>query len=174
MRWTLADEDRFRRYAADPHGYFGTMVPVDQGWSIEALVRATLLNIDRYDVRPEAGRAWVNGRLVVGDRRQTPREAFEKWLAKQPGEVLRLAKLRPPNALWRVQGGLHSATTGALPLAVIVSYRLHRTVPQIGLQVLGVTEGLGSTKEPIWTDASGVEDITEKARSGLDEIFALP
>lgn len=198
MKWDSQDEDRFKRYVADPKGYEGTLVPIDQGWSLEALVRMALRNIDSADIRPAKGFALVgrpvkvgehvyevggqqrtldiykelDPRMVEGVRRPTPREEFQRWLGKQPIELQRFALHKVPlYAIYRIGDGLHSLTTGRVPLAVPVSYKLSKNVPLVGLQVLGVVEGLGSTKQPLWTDAGGVHNVTERLRGGAAEFF---
>jgi hypothetical protein len=139
------------------------MIPLDlSGKSLVELIRMALFNIDQVDVRPVAPPEDPD------KSRRTPRELQAAWLLKRSDKVQALAKARPMDRLYRVKGGVVSATRGASPLAIITSYRDgdHGSAPEAGVIVLGVKRGLGSAEKPLAVTEDGLEDVTTSARAG--------
>jgi hypothetical protein len=161
-------------------GYANTMVPADAGLSLRELVRIALLNIDTFDkVAMDGETEKVGNTTVELSHFKTYRQRFEDgllqiavrqgWTEAQCEAVGELKKRCPPDRLYRVRGGFHSATRGLSPLAVIVSYRpgQHGGPPEAGMAVLGFSNDLtGSAARPMSVPAEGLEDVTESARNG--------
>jgi hypothetical protein len=148
------------------------MTPLDQSWSLEALVRMALKNIDRYDVRPDQQSVTVRGVKTLLPR-YTPREGFAQWLSRQGDEVRALVRACPPNRIYQLRGDAFGVETGVRPLGIITHYAARRGggPARAGVQVLGVPEGPGSLKDPLWVDQEGLEDVTELARKGVDALY---
>lgn len=139
------------------------MVPIDLGGrSLLELITMALWNLDQFDVRPKAP---PEDPLKY---RPTPRELTLVWLRTKPGVVQELAKKAPMNRLYRVRGGVVSATRGLSPLGVIASYRegVAGGAAEAGVVVLGVKRGLGSMEKPLGVPLEGLEDVTDDARAG--------
>ena len=149
----------------DPPGYKGTLIPLDQGQSLAQLVKAALQNISRFDTSPEQS---ANERRAHGAK-PTPRQQATNWLRKQSMAVQVLAKARPLNRLYRVKGGLLSASRGISPLGLIVSYKQGTAggPPLCGVQILGFKGNqLGSGSNLLPVPAEGLEDVTDAAKRG--------
>lgn len=146
-----------------------TMVPADEGRSMADLIQVVLHNIDQFDKRKVTVQA--NGDRDVAER--TYRGEFfhglamiaarQGWTAAQVEQVRGLIRRCPPDRVYRVRGGVHSATRGHSPLGVIVSYRPGRGAPEAAVMALGAF-ALGSAAEPLVVTADGLEDVTEAAR----------
>lgn len=139
------------------------MIPLDVGGrSLPELIRMALFNFDQMDTRPVAPPEDPD------QSRNTPRELQQQWLARKPEVIRNLAKKYPMDRLYRVRGGVVSATRGVSPLGIVISYRLgdHGGAPEMGVLVLGVKRGLGSAEKPLPVTADGLEDVTSAARAG--------
>lgn len=150
-------------------GYKNHLINTDIGPDLKALVLMVLQNIDNYDKRPEQSEL----EKKLGVPNLTPREQFTEWLTKQDESTRKLVKTCPPNKLYRLKGGLQSATRGTAPFGVVISYKHSRGAGFVGVQVLGFEgEELGSAKNPLPLPTDVLEDITEEARRlAAPEIF---
>ena len=75
----------------------------------------------------------------------------------------------PLNRLYRVGGGVHSASSGLAPLGVIIAYTggTGGNPPAAGVVILGFKGAQeGSAEKPLWVPGEGLEDVTEAARKG--------
>jgi hypothetical protein len=160
-------------------GYSNTMIPADAGIDLKELIRIALYNIDHYDKIPERPQE-IDGKSIDYDTPpKTYRQQFEDglakmairqgWTAAQCKTVADLKKKCPPNKLYRIRGGFHSATRGLSPIGIVVSYRPGQGggPAEIGAAVLGFSNDMvGSAAQPFPVPAEALEDVTEEARSG--------
>lgn len=160
--------------------YTNAMVPADIGKSLPELVRIALYNIDRFDdIAMDGDVEKVGNSTFELSTKKTYRQRFEEGLAiiaihhgwghEACRGVALLKKSHPPDRIYRVRGGLYSATFGASPLGVIVSYRPGQSgaPAEAGVAILGFGNGqIGSVEEPLGVTADGLEDVTELARAG--------
>lgn len=158
-------------------GYANTMIPADEGVDLEELVRIALYNIDQFDKVAREDESDERTKRELDMR--TYRDKFEEglaqiamrqgWTAEQCTQVGKLKKERPPNCLYRIRGGFHSATRGLDALGIIVSYRPGRggAAAEAGVMVLGFKgDMVGSAEKPFGVPAEGLEDVTDAARAG--------
>ena len=171
-----------------PPGYAHTMIPADAGKSLADLIRSTLFNVDQWDQVAMDGEEERVGRSTVDlSHKKTYRERFEEglthiaarqgWSPAGCAQVRALKLQRPPNKLYRIKGGLHSATKGTAPIALIVSYRPGQKggPAECGMAILGFSNDLeGSVAHPIGIPAEGLEDVTEAARAGTLPELRVP
>lgn len=161
----------------DPKGYANTMVPIDVSQGLDELVRIALFNIDRFDKVARLDEPDEDTRKIVAV--YTYRQKFEDglariamrqgWSPEQCAQVAILKNKRPPDRLYRVRGGFHSATRGLSPLGIIVTYRPGGGggPAEAGVAVLGFSKDMiGSAARPMGIPAEGLEDVTEAARRG--------
>jgi hypothetical protein len=126
-----------------------TMVPLD-GETLEDLMKSALINID----------------VMSGFWEQ---QQYQVWLAKQPGDIEKVAKKRPPNRLYRLISDNEKEGQDAPMLAsVVVGYQEGtKGGPALcAVFVLGIKSGAGSYETPIMVPWDSLEDVTEKARAG--------
>jgi len=161
-------------------GYVNTMSPMDAGRSLRDLVMTAIRNIDLFDKIAMDGEEETIGNTTVElSHKKSYRERFDDGLATiavRQGWTLEDAKAvrdfkrkYPPDRLYRIRGGLHSATRGSSPLAIIVSYRPGKKGHPVeaGLAILGfANDQIGSAAKPIPIPGEGLEDVTEAARKG--------
>lgn len=157
-----------------------TMSPLDGGQDLAELVRTALRNIDLFDKRAMEGEVERVGRTTVSiEQVATYRTRFEDglariayrqgWTPEQCAAVAALKRVCPPDRLYRVRGGFHSATRGHAPLGIIVSYRpgIKGGAAEAGVAVLGFANDLtGSAAHPFGVPREGLEDVTAEARAG--------
>jgi hypothetical protein len=136
------------------------MTPLDEGSSLDDLVRQALRNIERYDKPPiqDAGDLELRGPQL------TPREKMRRYLRTKSEAIRKLAKACPMDRIYRVKGGIQSERFGYEPLAVILGYGSHHGQPYAGVMILGIKLGLGSAEEPLMVPPDGLEDVTEACR----------
>ena len=158
-------------------GYANTMIAADAGVSLTELVRIALYNIDQFDkiAREDEPDDVTRASLDLHTHRHKFDEGLAHiaqhrgWTGAQCNQVAALKKARPPDRLYRVRGGYHSATRGLDALGVITSYRPGKRggAAEAGVTILGFTGGmLGSAEKPLGVPAEGLEDVTEAARTG--------
>jgi len=150
---------------------------MDQGASLAELVRMALLNIDQYDkiAREDEPDAEIKKGIDLRTHRQKFDDglaliaARQGWGTVQLAQVGGLKKRRPPDRLYRIRGGYHSATRGLDALGIILSYRpgTRGGPPEAGVMVLGFSsEMVGSAAHPLGVPEEALEDVTDSARSG--------
>jgi hypothetical protein len=154
-----------------PEGYENSMIPLDEGKSIAELVSHHLHNCSVFDKVPENR----NPDLPARTHRQTflrsmaIRAARCGWTADQCRSIAALQKTRPPDRLYRVRGGLYSASHGYAPLTYIQGYiPARRGQPAMAeCVVLGVAGGqLGGAENVLVVPAEGLEDVHQQALAG--------
>lgn len=144
----------------------GRMIPIDLkgcgARTLTELIRIALWNIDQSDVRPTPPPDDPTKYMP------TPRELRAVWLRQQAEDVRVLARKAPVEAIYRIKGGVVSATRGISPIAIVTSYKSgQRGEPATaGCVVLGVVRGLGSPQRPLSVPLEGLEVVTEDARHG--------
>ena len=164
----------------DPRGYKNTMIPADAGINLGELVRITLYNIEQFDKVAMDGEQTLIGRSTVElTHRLTYRQRFEDALARIAAkngwshdacmQIADLKKRCPPDRLYRIRGGFHSATRGLSPLGIVVSYRPGKNggPAEVGVAVLGTPDDqIGSARKPFGVPREALEDVTADARAG--------
>lgn len=113
---------------------------------MEDIVKIALHNVDRFAQAP-----------------------YNAWLAQQSYPVRATARVRPPDALYRVQTDNErlGVDDGRALLGIVIGYQERRGEPALcAVHVLGVPEGAGSFERPVFVPADQLISVTAQARAG--------
>jgi hypothetical protein len=117
------------------------MIPLDSG----DVVRAALHNVGLFD-----------------------QAAFTVWLGTQSEGIVKLAKVRKPNAIYRiVTDGERDGAGTVMMLGVIIGYKDGRGAPaSAAVHVLGVGLGAGAYETPLVVPGELLINVTDEVLAG--------